>query len=69
MRDIVKRATQKGIAVGSFSVTPEQAQRDIEIGIQFLAYGTDTMIMARQFRAIRESILTSPVHTSKAPKP
>jgi 4-hydroxy-2-oxoheptanedioate aldolase len=69
MRDIVKRAKQKGIAVGSFSVTPEQAQRDIEIGIQFLAYGTDTMIMARQFRAIRESILTSPVHTSKAPKP
>ncbi len=57
MRDIVKRAEQKGIAVGSFSVTPEQAQRDIDIGIQFLAYGTDTMIIARQFRAIRHAIV------------
>lgn len=68
MRDIVKRAAQKGIVVGSFSVTPEQAQRDLDIGIQFLAYGTDTMIISRQFRAIRESIFTSKVSTLKAPE-
>jgi 4-hydroxy-2-oxoheptanedioate aldolase len=61
MREIVKRAAQKGIAVGSFSVTPEQTQRDIGIGIQFLVYGTDTMIIARQFRAIREAVVTSTV--------
>jgi len=57
MRDVVRHAGEKGIAVGSFSVTPEQAQRDIEIGIQFIAYGTDTMIITRQFRAIRQSIV------------
>jgi 4-hydroxy-2-oxoheptanedioate aldolase len=67
MRDIVKRAGQKGIAVGSFSVTPEQTQRDIKIGIQFLVYGTDTMIMARQFRAIREAIVNSAASLTKAP--
>lgn len=59
MRDIVRRAGEKGIAVGSFSVTPEQIQRDIEIGIKFLAYGTDTMIIARQFRAIRKAVSKS----------
>jgi 4-hydroxy-2-oxoheptanedioate aldolase len=61
IRDIVKRATQKGIAVGSFSVTAEQTQRDLNLGVQFLVYGTDTMIIARHFRAIRESIITSTV--------
>lgn len=59
LRDIVKRASQRGIAVGNFSVTPEQAQRDINIGVRFLAYGTDTMIISRHFAELRKLVMAS----------
>jgi 4-hydroxy-2-oxoheptanedioate aldolase len=61
LKDIVKRATQMGITVGNFAVTPEQAQRDMDIGVRFLAYATDTMIISRQFRELRELVMTSVV--------
>ena len=57
MKDIVKRSAERRIAVGNFSVTPQQAQRDIEIGVRFLAYGTDTMIISRHLHDLRNSIL------------
>jgi 4-hydroxy-2-oxoheptanedioate aldolase len=59
LKDIVKRAHQRGIAVGNFSVSPEQAHRDINIGVRFLAYATDTMIISRQFREVRNSVMSS----------
>jgi 4-hydroxy-2-oxoheptanedioate aldolase len=59
LKDIVKRATQRGITVGNFSVTPEQAQRDITIGVRFLAYATDTMIISRHFHELRKSVMSS----------
>lgn len=55
--DVIKRVKQKGIAVGNFAVTIEQAHRYIDMGIQFLAYGTDTSIIARTFKDLRRCIL------------
>jgi 4-hydroxy-2-oxoheptanedioate aldolase len=61
LKDIVQRAGQRGIAVGSFSATPEQAQRDASIGVRFVAYGTDTTIITRHFRELRQTLLASAV--------
>lgn len=55
--DVIKRVKQKGIAVGNFAVTMEQAHKYIDMGVQFLAYGTDTSIMARTFKDLRRCIL------------
>lgn len=61
IKDVVHRAGERGILVGSFSVTPEQAQRDIKNGIRFIAFGTDTMIISRRFQELRASILPAMV--------
>jgi 4-hydroxy-2-oxoheptanedioate aldolase len=56
-REIAKRAEKKGIAVGNFAVTIEQAHRYKDMGIRFLAYATDTMLLTQSCRALRESII------------
>ncbi len=58
LKDIVRRAGGRGIAVGNFSVTPEQAHRDMKIGVRFIAYATDTMIISRQIRELRGAIMS-----------
>ena len=57
IREIVQRADSKGVAVGNFSVTPEQAHYYMETGVRFLAYGTDTLIVHRAYRDLRKVIL------------
>ena len=57
VRDIVRRAGKRGIAVGNFAVTVEQANRYMDMGIQFLAYATDTMIMAQSCQTLRKAIM------------
>jgi len=59
LKDIVKRSREKGIAVGSFSVSYEQVQRDISVGIRFLAYATDTVILSRHLHELRTTIMKS----------
>lgn len=57
MEDIVARAGRRAVAVGNFAVTIQQAHRFLDMGIRFLAYGADTLIIARTFRDLRNSIL------------
>ncbi len=57
IEDIVRRAGERGIAVGNFPVTIEQAHRYIDLGIRFIAYGDDTLISARAYRDLRRAIL------------
>jgi 4-hydroxy-2-oxoheptanedioate aldolase len=58
LKDIIKRAEQKGIAVGNFAVTPEQADNYIQHGIRFLAYSTDTAMLTTVYLDLRKSIKT-----------
>lgn len=57
MKDIVQRADERGIAMANFPVTVEQAKRYQEIGVRFLAFGTDTLVLQRAFRDCRRAIL------------
>lgn len=56
LKDIIKRASGKGIAVGNFAVTLEQANYYIQQGVRFLAYSTDTAMLTEAFRNMRKSI-------------
>ncbi len=58
IQEILQKAEQKGIAVGNFVVTPEQANRYIEIGVRFIAYGADTMIVSRAYYDLGRLVLT-----------
>ena len=57
IKDIVRRAKARGVAVGNFPVTIEQAHLYMELGVQFLAYGDDTLITQRAYRDLRRAIL------------
>ena len=57
IRQIVQKAGAKGIAVGNFAVTPEQAHKYLEIGVRFVAYGVDSMVVARAYRDLKRDIL------------
>ena len=57
MKEIVELADSKGIAVGNFAVTPEQAHAYASIGVRFIAYGVDTLVMARIYRDLRRMLL------------
>jgi len=57
MEKIVHKAEAKGIVVGNFSVTIEQAHHYIDSGVRFIAYGTDTLIPLRAYRELRKTIL------------
>ena len=58
LEDIIKRAAQKGIAVGNFAVTLEQAENYIQHGIRFLSYSTDTAMLTTAYLDLRKSIKT-----------
>lgn len=60
IRDITRRAGEKGVAVGNFPVTIEQAHLYMEMGVRFLAYGADTLIISRTFKQLRDEIVSSP---------
>lgn len=57
MQEIVHKAEANGIIVGNFSVTLKQAHYYIDLGVRFIAYGTDTLIPLRAYRDLRQSIL------------
>ena len=59
LKDIIKRAEQKGIAVGNFAVTLQQADNYIQHGIRFLAYSTDTAMLTTAYLDLRKSIKTN----------
>jgi len=53
LQDIIERAGAKGIAVGNFAVTLEQAHNYIARGVRFVAFGTDAGIVTEAFRKVR----------------
>lgn len=53
---IVEKAGRKGIAVGNFPVTIEQAKCYMKAGVRFLAYGDDTLILQRAYRDIQRQL-------------
>ena len=55
--EIVRKAERRGIAVGNFPVTLEQARCYLDSGVRFIAYGDDTLILQRAYRDIRRAIL------------
>ena len=57
MKDIVQRAADRGIAMANFPVTIDQAKRYRDIGVRFLAFGTDTLVLQRAYRDCRKAIL------------
>lgn len=57
IKDIVRRAKARNVAVGNFPVTIEQAHCYMDLGVQFLAYGDDTLITQRAYRDLRRAIL------------
>lgn len=57
MQKIVQKADAKGVIVGNFSTTIEQAHYYIELGVRFIAYGTDTLIPLRAYRDLKKAIL------------
>ncbi len=57
IEDIVQRCVARGVVVGNFPVTIEQAHRYIESGIRFVAYGDDTLVAQRAYRDVRKAIL------------
>jgi 4-hydroxy-2-oxoheptanedioate aldolase len=56
MRAIVQAAHPRGVAVGCFANTPEQAQLWTAEGIRYLAYSVDSVIFLDAGRRTRESI-------------
>jgi 4-hydroxy-2-oxoheptanedioate aldolase len=63
LEGIIARAERRGVAVGNFAVTIDQAHRFLGMGVKFLAYGADTLIIARTFRDLRNSIFPSRSNT------
>ncbi|HIJ64573.1 MAG TPA: aldolase [Candidatus Hydrogenedentes bacterium] len=57
IRGIVKKAEERSIAVGNFAVTPEQARAYRDIGVRFVAYGVDTLMLHRAYRDLRRSLM------------
>ncbi|MEW5814654.1 MAG: aldolase/citrate lyase family protein [Spirochaetota bacterium] len=57
IKAIAKKTERKGIALGNFPVTFEQARLYRGMGVRFLAYGADTLIISETFRSIRNEIL------------
>jgi len=57
MKDIVQRAAERGVAMANFPVTLDQAKRYRDIGVKFLAFGTDTLVLQRAYRDCRKAIL------------
>ncbi len=55
--EIAEIAGRRGIAVGNFPVTLDQAAKYREAGLRFLAYGDDTLVLQRAYRDIRRNIL------------
>ena len=47
MDDMIKRIKALGKPVGTIAVTPEQAKHFAELGVSFLALGTDTAFLAQ----------------------
>ena len=56
MRAIVRAAGPRGVAVGCFANTPEQARLWLGEGISYLAYSVDSVIFLEACRRARESI-------------
>ena len=54
--EIVEIAGRRGIAVGNFPVTIDQAKTYMKAGVRFLAYGDDTLVLQRAYRDVRRSI-------------
>jgi 4-hydroxy-2-oxoheptanedioate aldolase len=53
---VARAAAAKGIALGNFAVTPQQADLYLRAGARFLAYGTDTLLLRRAYRAALETL-------------
>ena len=54
--DMVKRAGNAGVPVGALSMDPTFIRELFTAGLDFLAYGIDTILMYNRCREIRESI-------------
>ncbi|HOE96296.1 MAG TPA: aldolase/citrate lyase family protein [Candidatus Sumerlaeota bacterium] len=57
IRGIVQRADARSVAVGNFAVTLDQARAYRDIGVRFVAYGVDTLMLHRAYRDLRRALL------------
>ncbi len=57
---IVEKAAEKGIPVGCFTNSEEDAHRWLEIGVRYLCYSVDTVLLLRAMRAGLERLKTGP---------
>lgn len=56
MRAIVRAAKPRGVAVGCFANTPEQARVWLNEGVSYLAYSVDSVIFLEACRRAREAV-------------
>jgi 4-hydroxy-2-oxoheptanedioate aldolase len=53
---IVRQASAKGIAVGCFTNSAEEARRWLELGVRYLCYSVDTVLLLKALRGAASSI-------------
>jgi 2-keto-3-deoxy-L-rhamnonate aldolase RhmA len=54
--DMVEKAKRAGVPVGALSMDPAFIQQLFDRGLDFLAYGIDTILMYRYCREIRKTV-------------
>lgn len=57
--DMIRRANAAGVPVGALAVNPGFARELLAAGLDFLAYGIDTILMYQTCRSIMEQVLDS----------
>lgn len=57
MKDMVKKAKEKGIYIGTFSVDLDDAKGWLSLGLDFIAYNVDTLLFYQTCKKAREYIM------------
>ena len=55
--DMISQARRAGVPVGALAVNPAFARKLLAHGLDFLAYGIDTILMYQKCREIMEQVL------------
>ena len=55
--DMIGQANRAGVPVGALAVNPAFARELLDAGLNFLAYGIDTILMYQTCRQVMEQVL------------
>ena len=60
LKQMIRQANQARVPVGALAVSPEYARELLRQGLDFLAYGIDTILMLQTCPAIKSAVLGNP---------